>query len=196
MIDLIAGGALAGGSMALNYFGQAQANRRAMDFAREQMNFQERMSNTAHQREVIDLKKAGLNPILSAHSTGASTPGGAMPVVKSETEAATASAPSYAKMAAEVALVKKQQELLDEQAQKTKAERLILAPQVTAATARDVYERKHRKLAGAADALLPRLGAAGRAMLGFSPLALGLHAFRGKRPFEPITMQKASYRKH
>lgn len=46
------------------------------EMARQQAMFQKYMSDTSHQREVRDLRKAGLNPILSANK-GASTPSGA-----------------------------------------------------------------------------------------------------------------------
>ena len=73
-------GALAGG--ALSFLGGSKRNEAQIASAREQMAFQERMSNTAHQRQVADLRAAGLNPILSAKYGGASSPGGAMPQIQ------------------------------------------------------------------------------------------------------------------
>lgn len=53
-------------------------NQWSAEQAQKQMDFQREMSNTAHQREIADLKAAGLNPVLSAKLGGASTPSGAM----------------------------------------------------------------------------------------------------------------------
>lgn len=66
--------------------GGVLANRSSAKAARENREFQERMSSTAHEREVADLRRSGLNPILSANH-GASSPGGATAEVRDLSEA-------------------------------------------------------------------------------------------------------------
>ena len=64
----------------LNRDWQTSANKKAMDFSAEQAqlnrDWQERMSNTAYQRAMQDLKNAGLNPILAYSQGGAATTSG------------------------------------------------------------------------------------------------------------------------
>lgn len=83
--------------------------------ARENRRFQERMSSTAHQREVADLRAANINPALRGLG-GASAPSGSMAMAEDSGSKAIHSALAVRKMKADIDLVQSQAALTRTQA--------------------------------------------------------------------------------
>ena len=127
------------GAGLLDFGGQKSANKEQTNAANRQMDFQERMSNTAYERAMADMRKSGLNPMLAYQKGGASTPSGAQPNIKNPLAGAPATAANLvaAQTAkANISNVEAQTRLTNEKANTEK----LTQGQITANTASQVAQ--------------------------------------------------------
>lgn len=89
---------------------------------RQNRRFQRDMSNTAHQREMADLRMAGLNPLLTGKYGGSSTPSGSQIRIDSPGRGITAAAQQGLALQQQIALNKSTINLNSAQAMKIQAE--------------------------------------------------------------------------
>ena len=100
------------GSAYLGYRGARKQNVASAQQAQNQMDFQREMSNTAVQRRMADLQKAGINPIL-AGSKEASTPAGAMAPQVNEAQVALSTLGTASSIANTIAQTRKTENQAD-----------------------------------------------------------------------------------
>lgn len=166
MSDVITGAAIMGGAQLL---GGYEANRRGASNVRDQIAFQERMSNTSYQRAMADMKAAGINPILAYKQGGASTPTGAAFKPDNITSGLTQaySAANTANLQGQQAALSKAQQgkvitetntLIPQMAEKLRQEGLLAQARVTVAQAEEKLKATTAAILKLDEASLKKMG--------------------------------------
>lgn len=182
MFGFDVGAALAGVG---NYFGAREQRHASADQQRELLAWQERMSNSAYQRAVKDLRRAGLNPMLAYMTGAASTPSAQQYPVENMMEGVGQGVISTAmdarrlkqeireslsRMATNAATQSKvddERDLLKAQASLNRANARIARSEAISSENRADIEVKYPKVFGILDAIIKRAG------LNFGPTRLG-----------------------
>lgn len=137
--------AVGAGMGLLNYLGGREQRDWEAAQSAKQMEFQERMSSTAYQRAVADMRMAGLNPALAYMQGSASSPSGAMATTENIVAPATNSARGMARLVEEIQLLEKQAENVEADTQKKRIEglyeqqKMLMEQAVPGVSKRDYY---------------------------------------------------------
>jgi hypothetical protein len=130
----------AGIGAATSLIGGQQQNAANQATAQRQMDFQERMRSTQYQTTIADLKAAGLNPMLAYSQGGAGTPQGATAQMGNPLGEAGNSAREAAMAVAQYQNMRNQNVLIEEQAEKTNADRYLSLDQAAYTRANTMRE--------------------------------------------------------